>query len=225
MWCRICQERWLKVNKSRYEARCYQWLTACRHHQETHTDKAHRYKCKREGCGYAGGRYPKDLVRHDLTHVRPAVAPFSCEWASCTKKFHRKDNLLRHLRQDHAEPTALLEVPTSSPKSSRNLRRTQSRSSGWHRMRRTTSSASAATLSSFDSAEMSNFGNYLMPPPQNVLAVTRRVSSSFGEEVRTSFDDSSSMQSYARPRLTPRTSQSSSGDPALSSGHNSFRGA
>jgi hypothetical protein len=196
-----------------------------RHHLEKHTDKAHRYKCTWEGCSYAGGRYPKDLARHERIHDKPVVPPFPCEWASCSKRFHRKDYVLRHLRTDHADPTVLLEVPTSSPTSSRNLRRMQSRSSGRRILRRTPSSASAATLSSFDSAEMSSFSDHLMPPPQNVLADMRRVSSSFREEVRTSFDDSSSVQSYAPLRLTPRTSQSSSGEPAYSSGHNSFQGA
>lgn len=59
-----------------------------------------RHKCGHDGCT-AAFRYPKDLRRHALVHE---ARNFACTEPGCTRKFTRKDNLIRHNRNEHSNP-------------------------------------------------------------------------------------------------------------------------
>ena len=64
-----------------------------------------RHPCDYDGCTMAF-RSPKDLRRHKMIHGRSgAQDPYICPKGSCSKSFHRKDNLTRHMRSAHSDKT------------------------------------------------------------------------------------------------------------------------
>lgn len=61
------------------------------------------HKCGHDGCT-AAFRYPLDLQRHARVHEGPIEHEFVCNEPGCTRKFTRKDNLIRHNRNRHSKP-------------------------------------------------------------------------------------------------------------------------
>lgn len=67
-----------------------------RHHAVRHQREYKSHKC--EQC-HMSFRYPKDLRRHQKTHV--GTNSEACEFDGCTKDFTRRDNLQRHMKRSH----------------------------------------------------------------------------------------------------------------------------
>src|ERR1700712_867229 len=76
-------------------------LTMSRHHARRYEKRP--YNCDFDGCN-ASFLYPKDLRRHRTTHTGSKV--FRCP--ICPKSFSRKDNLRRHVQNEHGLPDAAL---------------------------------------------------------------------------------------------------------------------
>jgi C2H2 type zinc finger protein len=78
--------------------RPYETASDLKHHQRKYGLSDKNHKCP--VCGRAF-MYPKDRNRHQQTHSK--AKPFVCQF--CSKQYTRKDNLQRHIRDDHQDRT------------------------------------------------------------------------------------------------------------------------
>jgi Zinc finger, C2H2 type len=76
----------------------YETPSDLKHHQRKYETAEKNHQCGICGRGFL---YPKDLTRHINTHLKNKSFP--CKF--CNKKYTRKDNLQRHLRDDHEDRT------------------------------------------------------------------------------------------------------------------------
>ncbi|KAF2125217.1 hypothetical protein P153DRAFT_122798 [Dothidotthia symphoricarpi CBS 119687] len=81
-----------------------------RHEKQHLPSSERRHKCSICNEGFL---YPKDLIRHHVTHNKKSVtsAKHLCSFRNCGKSFPRRDNLARHERNQHPPAQVTVELP------------------------------------------------------------------------------------------------------------------